>query len=75
MSTALAHNYTTVIKKLFSAIEYRTVRAQFEVRVTSISNRGQIKAACLDIPDGYDYMDPLLILLLENRVARHLPAR
>ena len=30
------------------------------------------KLVCLDIPDNYDRMDPLLIKLLENRVARHL---
>lgn len=27
---------------------------------------------CLDIPDLYDYMDPELIALLEQRVPRHL---
>lgn len=28
---------------------------------------------CLDIPDNYRFMDPALILLLEARMARHLP--
>ncbi len=31
------------------------------------------KLVCLDIPDEYDLMDPILIRLLENRVMRHLP--
>jgi predicted protein tyrosine phosphatase len=31
------------------------------------------KLVCLDIPDDYDRMDPILIRLLENRVMRHLP--
>lgn len=29
----------------------------------------------LDIPDEYDFMDPGLVRLLENRMARHLPMR
>lgn len=28
---------------------------------------------CLDIPDEYERMDPMLVRLLENRVMRHLP--
>ena len=31
------------------------------------------KMVCLDIPDEYERMDPILIRLLENRVMRHLP--
>lgn len=31
------------------------------------------KLVCLAIPDNYDCMDPELIRLLKNRVARHLP--
>ena len=31
------------------------------------------RVICLDIPDEYDYMDPMLIRLLEVRVGRHLP--
>jgi len=30
------------------------------------------KLVCLDIPDDYDRMDPILIKLLENKVAKHL---
>ena len=30
------------------------------------------KLVCLDIPDNYDRMDPMLIRLLENRVANHV---
>jgi len=32
------------------------------------------KLVCLDIPDVYDRMDPILVRLLENRVMRHLPS-
>jgi predicted protein tyrosine phosphatase len=28
---------------------------------------------CLDIPDDYEFMDPVLIRLLENKVGRFLP--
>jgi len=31
------------------------------------------KLVCLDIPDEYDRMDPVLVRLLENRVMRHIP--
>ncbi len=27
---------------------------------------------CLDIPDVYDYMDPILVLILKHRVKEHL---
>jgi predicted protein tyrosine phosphatase len=30
------------------------------------------KMACLDIPDEYEHMDPILIRLLENGFARHV---
>ncbi len=32
------------------------------------------RLVCLDIPDEYDRMDPILVRLLENRVMRHLPS-
>jgi predicted protein tyrosine phosphatase len=32
------------------------------------------KLVCLDIPDEYERMDPILIRLMKNRVMRHLPA-
>lgn len=28
---------------------------------------------CLDIPDAYEFMDPVLIKLLKKKVTRHLP--
>ncbi|KFL47073.1 hypothetical protein IL54_2495 [Sphingobium sp. ba1] len=28
---------------------------------------------CLDIPDEFVFMDPALVALLEERLARHLP--
>jgi predicted protein tyrosine phosphatase len=31
------------------------------------------RVICLDIPDDYEFMDPMLVRMLENRVARHLP--
>jgi len=30
------------------------------------------KLVCLDIPDEYDRMDPVLVRLMENRVMRHI---
>lgn len=33
------------------------------------------KLICLDIPDNYDRMDPELVLLLENRVLKHVRIR
>jgi predicted protein tyrosine phosphatase len=32
------------------------------------------KLVCLDIPDEYERMDPVLVRLLESRVMRHLPS-
>ena len=31
------------------------------------------RVICLDIPDDYDFMDPMLIRLLKQKVARFLP--
>ena len=33
------------------------------------------RVVCLDIPDEYDYMDPVLVQLLQSKVSRFLPAR
>lgn len=33
------------------------------------------KFVCLDIPDNYDRMDPVLIRLLENKISRHVRLR
>ncbi|WP_102798853.1 low molecular weight protein tyrosine phosphatase family protein [Bowmanella denitrificans] len=33
------------------------------------------KLVCLDIPDNYDRMDPVLIRILENRVSKHVRLR
>ncbi|ANB18910.1 Protein-tyrosine phosphatase, low molecular weight [Dokdonella koreensis DS-123] len=33
------------------------------------------RVICLDIPDEYDYMDPVLVQLLHEKVVRFLPAR
>jgi predicted protein tyrosine phosphatase len=32
------------------------------------------RVICLDIPDDYEFMDPILVRLLETRVSRYLPA-
>jgi predicted protein tyrosine phosphatase len=32
------------------------------------------RVVCLDIPDDYEFMDPLLVRMLENRVTQHLPS-
>lgn len=32
------------------------------------------RVICLDIPDDYEFMDPVLIALLEAKVSRHLPS-
>lgn len=34
--------------------------------------KGQ-RVVCLDIPDDYDYMDPVLVQLLRAKVPRYLP--
>lgn len=33
------------------------------------------KLVCLDIPDNYNRMDPVLVRLLENKVSRHVHFR
>ena len=33
------------------------------------------KLVCLDVPDNYDRMDPVLVRLLENKVSRHVRLR
>ncbi len=38
--------------------------------------RASLKKArviCLDIPDEYEFMDPILVRLLETKVSRYLP--
>ena len=32
------------------------------------------RVICLDIPDDYDFMDPMLIRLLKQKIVRFLPA-
>ncbi len=34
---------------------------------------GGKRVICLDIPDDYDYMDPVLVQLLKQKVSRFLP--
>ena len=37
------------------------------------SHLSKARVICLDIPDDYDFMDPVLVRLLQARVSRHLP--
>ncbi len=32
------------------------------------------RVICLDIPDDYEFMDPVLVSLLKAKVVRHLPS-
>lgn len=34
---------------------------------------GKARVICLDIPDDYEYMDPMLIKILKSKVPRFLP--
>ncbi len=36
---------------------------------------GSKKIVCLDIPDEYEFMDPVLVRLLEAKVSRFLPSQ
>jgi predicted protein tyrosine phosphatase len=49
----------------------RQHRARLQQRFRASLNGKPI--VCLDIPDDYAFMDPRLIELLEQRMARHLP--
>ena len=31
------------------------------------------RVVCLDIPDDYEFMDPILVRLLQSKVSRFLP--
>jgi len=57
----------------FIVVMERTHRNKIQKRFRSVLNGKRI--ICLDIPDEYDFMDPQLVRLLENRMAHHLPAR
>jgi len=37
------------------------------------SSIGAQRVVCLDIPDDYEFMDPVLVDLLKARMARYLP--
>jgi predicted protein tyrosine phosphatase len=50
----------------------RTHRNKIQKRFRRALNGKRI--ICLDIPDEYEVMAPHLVRLLENRMARHLPA-
>ncbi len=34
---------------------------------------GKARVICLDIPDDYEYMDPMLVKILKSKVQRFLP--
>lgn len=48
----------------------RTHRAKLQRRFKAHLKRARV--ICLDIPDNYDFMQPELVTLLEQRVRRHL---
>lgn len=49
----------------------RTHRAKLSTRFKAhLANK---RVICLDIPDDYDFMEPALVALLNDRVRRHLP--
>jgi len=39
------------------------------------SHLRKAKVICLDIPDNYEFMDPRLIEVLQDKVPAHLPSR
>lgn len=49
----------------------KTHRNKIQKRFRKALNGQQL--LCLDIPDDYDFMDPELVRLLEERMARYLP--
>lgn len=48
----------------------RAHRAKLQRRFKAHLKRARV--ICLDIPDDYDFMQPELVTLLEQRVRRHL---
>ncbi|WP_230974777.1 phosphotyrosine protein phosphatase [Brevundimonas vitis] len=48
----------------------RAHRAKLQRRFKAQLKRARV--ICLDIPDDYDFMQPELVTLLEQRVRRHL---
>ena len=50
----------------------RTHRNKIQKRFRIII--GAKRIVCLDIPDDFEFMDPMLVRMLEFRMARHLPA-
>ncbi|WP_119388627.1 low molecular weight protein tyrosine phosphatase family protein [Taklimakanibacter lacteus] len=49
----------------------KTHRNKLQQRFRSSLKRARV--ICLDIPDEYGFMDPMLIRLLETKVSRFLP--
>jgi predicted protein tyrosine phosphatase len=47
-------------------------RAKVQKRFRAVLN-GK-KLICLDIPDEFEFMDPMLVKLLQTRLARYLPS-
>lgn len=39
------------------------------------SHLGSARLICLGIPDDFEYMDPILVELLKDRVVPHLPGK
>jgi predicted protein tyrosine phosphatase len=59
-----------VMERAHRAKLQRRFKAQLKrARVTHLK---RARVICLDIPDDYDFMQPELVALLEQRVRRHL---
>ncbi len=50
----------------------KTHRSKIQKRFRSSLNGKRL--ICLDIPDEFEFMDPVLVQLLRTRLARHLPS-
>ena len=49
----------------------KTHRSEVQKRFRPLLNGKRL--ICLDIPDEFEFMDPRLVKLLQNRLARYLP--
>lgn len=49
----------------------KTHRSKLQQRFRSSLKKARV--ICLDIPDEYEFMDPMLIRILEAKVSRYLP--
>ena len=50
----------------------KTHRTKMQKRFRAVLKSKRV--VCLDIPDEYDFMDPVLVRLLKAKVSRYLPS-